>query len=152
MVHNSTTLPLNSSWMRRGAVLATLLVGSFFASSAHAQTWMVSTTPYIKLGVLDKYNALGGFAAVFIVTNEKNGQEYLLTKQVAKGENGVDVFFPTEPSDPEYFKNMQGLAAQPTPGRYHWECRVNGKKAVGGFFMFPEVGNDITVVGGSASR
>ncbi|QKG56927.1 hypothetical protein GKZ68_09980 [Hymenobacter sp. BRD128] len=152
MVHYSTTLPLPAGLLRRGAVLLILLVGSLFASSAHAQTWMVSTTPYIKLGVLDKYNALGGYTAVFIVTNEKNGQEYLLTKQIAKGENGVDVFFPTEPSDPEYFKNTQGLAAQPTPGRYHWECRVNGKKAVGGFFNFPETGNDITVIGGSAQR
>jgi hypothetical protein len=151
MVHNSTTLPSSTALLRRSAVLLTLLVGSLFASSAHAQTWMVSTTPYIKLGVLDKYNALGSYSAVFIVTNEKNGQEYLLTKQVPKGENGVDVFFPTEPSDPEYFKNMQGLAAQPTPGRYHWECRVNGKKAVGGFFVFPETGNDVTVVG-SAQR
>jgi hypothetical protein len=151
MVHYSTTLPLSTGLLRRGAAVLTLLVGSLFASSAHAQTWMVSTTPYIKLGVLDKYNALGSYSAVFIVTNEKNGQEFLLTKQVPKGENGVDVFFPTEPSDPEYFKNMQGLAAQPTPGRYHWECRVNGKKAVGGFFTFPETGNDITVLG-SAQR
>jgi hypothetical protein len=108
---------------------------------------MVSTTPYIKLGVLDKYNALGGFSAVFIVKNEKTGQEFMLTKQVPKGENGVDVFFPTEPSDPEYFKNMAGLAAQPTPGAYLWECRVNGKKAVSGHFNFPETGNDITVLG-----
>jgi hypothetical protein len=152
MVHYSTPSDLKATWLRRGVAAFALVAGSLFASSAHAQTWMVSTTPYIKMGVLDKYNSLGGFTAVFIVTNEKNGQEYLLTKQVAKGENGVDVFFPTEPSDPEYFKNMQGLAAQPTPGRYHWECRVNGKKAVGGFFMFPETGNDITVIGSAASR
>lgn len=107
---------------------------------------MVSTSPYIKLGILDKYNALGGFNANFIVKNEKTGQEFMLTKQVPKGENGVDVFFPTEPSDPEYFKNMAGLAAQPTPGAYTWECRVNGKKAVGGRFTFPETSNDITVL------
>ena len=151
MIQCSTTLPQATNFLRRGAALLTLLVGSLFASSAHAQTWMVSTTPYIKLGVLDKYNALGSYTAVFIVTKEKNSQEYLLTKQIPKGENGVDVFFPTEPSDPEYFKNLQGLAAQPTPGRYHWECRVNGKKAVGGFFTFPETGNDITVLG-SAQR
>jgi hypothetical protein len=152
MVHNSTTSSFSTSWFRHGVVALILVVGSFFASNAHAQTWMVSTTPYIKLGVLDKYNALGGYSATFIVTNEKNGQEYMLTKQVGKGENGVDVFFPTEPSDPEYFKSMAGLAAQPTPGRYHWECRVNGKKAVSGFFFFPETGNDITIIGGAASR
>lgn len=144
MVHYSTLL--QSAWVRRGAAAAALLVGSLCTSSAHAQTWMVSTSPYIKLGILDKYNALGGFSANFIVKNEKTGQEFMLTKQVPKGENGVDVFFPTEPSDPEYFKNMAGLAAQPAPGRYVWECRVNGKKAVGGFFNFPETGNDITVL------
>lgn len=125
---------------------ALLLALSLAAPAAHAQTWMVSTTPYIKLGILDKYNALGGFTASFIVTSEKTGQEFLLIKQVPKGESGVDILFPTEPSDPEYFKNSQGLAAQPTPGRYTWECRVNGKKAVSGHFTFPEVGNDITVL------
>jgi hypothetical protein len=145
MVHYSTLF--QSTWVRRGAAAIALLVGSLCASTAHAQTWMVSTTPYIKLGVLDKYNALGGFSAVFIVKNEKTGQEFMLTKQVPKGENGIDIFFPTEPSDPDYFKNMAGLAAQPTPGRYLWECRVNGKKAVGGFFNFPETGNDVTVLG-----
>lgn len=132
-----------------GALLLTL---SLAAPAAHAQTWMVSTSPYIKLGVLDKYNALGGYSATFIVTNEKTGQEFLLTKQVPKGESGVDVLFPTEPSDPDYFKNVQGLAAQPVPGRYLWECRVNNKKAVGGHFTFPEVGNDITVLSTAANK
>jgi len=108
---------------------------------------MVSTTPYIKLGVLDKYNSLGGYTATFFVKSERSGQEFMLTKQVPKGESGVDILFPTEPSDPDYFKNSAGLAAQPAPGRYTWECRVNGKKAVGGHFDFPETGNDITVVG-----
>ena len=145
MVHYSTLF--SAKWLRHCAGGALLLAGSLLSSSAHAQTWMVSTTPYIKLGILDKYNALGGYNAVFIVTNEKTSQEYMLTKVVAKGESGVDVSFPTEPSDPEYFKNMAGLAAQATPGRYRWECRVNGKKAVGGFFVYPETGNDITVLG-----
>ena len=40
---------------------ALLLALSLAAPAAHAQTWMVSTSPYIKLGVLDKYNALGGY-------------------------------------------------------------------------------------------
>ncbi len=151
MVHYSTPSPATTGWVRRGAAVLAVLAGSLFASSAQAQTWMVSTTPYVKLGVLDKYNALGGYTAVFIVTNEKTTQEFLLTKQVPKGESGIDVFFPTEPSDPEYFKNMSGLAAQATPGRYRWECRVNGKKAVGGFFNYPETGNDITVIGGGAA-
>jgi hypothetical protein len=126
---------------------AVLLIGSLLAHPVKAQTWMVSTTPHIKLGVLDKYNALGGFTANFIVIDEKTKQEFILIKQVPKGESGVDVLFPTEPSDPDYFKNAKGIAAQPVPGRYVWECRVNGKKAVGGHFTFPETGNDITVIG-----
>ncbi|AMR26795.1 hypothetical protein A0257_06505 [Hymenobacter psoromatis] len=135
------------TWLRPLAGGTLLVALSLAAPTAKAQTWMVSTTPYIKLGVLDKYNALGGYTAVFIVTSERTGQDFMLTKQVPKGESGLDILFPTEPSDPEYFKNLQGLSAQPAPGRYTWECRVNGKKAVSGHFTFPEVGNDVTVIG-----
>lgn len=124
-----------------------LLTISTLGQSAHAQTWMVSTTAYIKLGVLDKFNSLGGYEATFIVTDEKTQAQYMLTKQIPKGESGVDVLFPSEPSEPEYFKNMKGTSAQPVPGRYTWECRVNGKKAVGGRFAFPETANDINVIG-----
>lgn len=124
----------------------TLTLAALASTAAKAQTWMVSTTPYVKIGVLDKYNALGGYTAVFIVTNEGNGEQYMLSKTVPKTESGVDVFFPSEPTDPEYFKNVKGLAPQPRPGRYTWECRVNGKRAVSGFFTYGEAGNDITVV------
>lgn len=124
-----------------------ILTLSALAQPAHAQTWMVSTTAYIKLGVLDKYNSLGGYEAIFIVTDEKSQAQYMLTKQIPKGESGIDVLFPSEPSEPEYFKNMKGTSAQPVPGRYTWECRVNGKKAVGGRFTFPETANDINVIG-----
>ena len=143
-ITNSSTASNKLRYLLGGAAL---LVGSLLAQPAKAQTWMVSTTPHIKLGVLDKYNALGGYTANFIVIDEKTQQEYILIKQVPKGESGVDVLFPTEPSDPDYFKNVKGIAAQPVPGRYVWECRVNGKKAVGGHFTFPETGNDITVIG-----
>jgi len=126
---------------------ALLLALGLSAAPAQAQTWMVSTTPYIKLGVLDKYSSLGEYTATFVVVSEKNSQEYILVKQVLKGQNGVDVLFPTEPSDPDYFKNAAGLAVQPAPGRYTWECRVKGKRVVGGHFDYPDAGNDITVVG-----
>lgn len=147
-MQNSLThslLPFNKlRYVLGGAALACF---GLVAQPAKAQTWMVSTTPYVKLGILDKYNSLGGYTANFIVTDQKTQQEYILVKQVPKGESGIDVLFPTEPSDPEYFKNVKGMAAQPTPGRYVWECRVNGKKAVGGHFVFPESGNDINVIG-----
>ena len=116
------------------------------APVAKAQTWMVSTTAQIKLGVLDKYGQLGPYTATFVVHNERTGKDYLLVKELTKGQTGVDVLFPTDPSDPDYFKTDKGEAAQANPGRYTWECRVKGVRAVGGHFVFPEVGNDITVV------
>ena len=114
--------------------------------AAHAQTWMVSTTAQIKLGVLDKYGQLGPYTATFVVHNERTGKDYLLVKDVPKGQTGVDVLFPTEPADPQYFKTEGGEAAVATPGRYTWECRVKGVRAVSGRFLFPEVSNDVTVV------
>ncbi|MVN77000.1 hypothetical protein GO988_11750 [Hymenobacter sp. HMF4947] len=146
---NPISTPPTSTTKRLQQLLfsALLLTFSAFAQPAHAQTWMVSTTAYIKLGILDKFNSLGGYEATFFVTDEKTQAQYMLTKQIPKGESGVDVLFPSEPSEPEYFKNMKGTSAQPTPGRYTWECRVNGKKAVGGRFTFPETANDINVIG-----
>lgn len=127
-----------------GLLLGWLLLGN--AHAAKAQTWMVSTTAQIKLGVLDKYGQLGPYTATFIVHNERSGKDYYLVKELGKGQPGIDVLFPTDPSDPEYFKAESGEAASAVPGRYTWECRVKGAKVVGGHFVFPEVGNDISVV------
>ena len=113
---------------------------------AQAQTWMVSTNAQIKLGILDKYGQLGAYTATFVVHSERTGKDYLLVKELTKGQPGVDVLFPTDPSDPDYFKAETGEAANATPGRYTWECRVKGVKAVGGKFTFPETANDITVI------
>ena len=138
---DSTTKP--SAAGGAGLALGLLLLGS--APTAQAQTWMVSTTAQIKMGILDKYGQLGPYTATFVVHNEKSGKDYLLVKELAQGQTGVDVLFPTDPSDPQYFKTEGGEAAVATPGRYTWECRVKGVRAVGGRFVFPEVGNDITV-------
>lgn len=116
------------------------------APAARAQTWMVSTTAQIKLGILDKYGQLGPYTATFVVHNERSGKDYLLVKELTRGQSGIDVLFPTDPSDPDYFKTENGEAAQATPGRYTWECRVKGVRAVSGRFVFPEVGNDVTVI------
>jgi hypothetical protein len=107
---------------------------------------MVSTTAYIKLGILDKYGQLGPYTAIFVVHSERTGKDYILVKELPKGQNGMDVLFPTEPSDPDYFKTESGEAATAIPGRYTWECRVKGVKAVSGRFVFPEVGNDVTII------
>ena len=137
-----------------GRVLS--LLALFFllagAPKAQAQTWMVSTNAQIKLGILDKYGQLGSYTATFIVHSERTGKDYYLVKELAKGQPGVDVLFPTDPSDAEYFKAETGEAANATPGRYTWECRVKGLKAVGGRFTFPEVANDITVINTSSNR
>ena len=116
------------------------------APAAKAQTWMVSTTAQIKLGVLDKYGQLGAYTATFVVHSERTQKDYLLVKEIPRGQSGVDVLFPTDPSDPDYFKTDEGEAAQATPGRYTWECRVKGARAVSGHFVFPEVGNDVTII------
>ncbi|TPG72045.1 hypothetical protein EAH73_02020 [Hymenobacter nivis] len=113
---------------------------------ARAQTWMVSTTAHVTLGVLDKYGQLGPYTATFVVHSERTGKDYQLVRTIEKGQNGVDVLFPSDASSSDYFKASTGEAAPATPGRYTWECLVNGKKAVGGRFALPEVGNDVTVV------
>ncbi|ALW86533.1 hypothetical protein AUC43_16455 [Hymenobacter sedentarius] len=127
-----------------GVLTALLLLGA--APSVRAQTWMVSTNAQIKMGILDKYGQLGPYTATFVVHSERTGKDYFLVKELAQGQTGVDVLFPTDPSDPQYFKTESGEAAAAAPGRYTWECRVKGVKAVGGRFVFPEVGNDVSVV------
>lgn len=127
-----------------GAFVALVLLAT--APAAHAQTWMVSTTAQIKLGILDKYGQIGPYTATFVVHSEKTGKDYFLVKQLGQNQKGVDVLFPTDPSDPEYFKAESGEAAAAAPGRYTWECRVKGVKAVGGRFVLPEVGNDVTII------
>ncbi|HEX8349830.1 MAG TPA: hypothetical protein VF598_07700 [Hymenobacter sp.] len=125
-----------------------LLLALFLLSptASRAQTWMVSTDPYVKLGVLDKFGLLGTYSAKFIVTNQTTGKEYTLTKEVASPQKGIDVVFPSEPSEPDYFVSGTGEAAKATPGKYIWECQVSGKKVVGGRFNFTPTINDVTVV------
>lgn len=135
---------LATAALRGGALL--LMLWLVPAGATQAQTWMVSTTAQVKLGVLDKFGSLGQYTATFVVREEKSGKEYFLTKQVPKGESGIDVLFPTEASEAEYFKTAEGTGAVVVPGPYTWECRVGGKRAVGGRFTIPVVANDVTVV------
>ena len=138
---------LTSALVRPGRYLALLGLLALYSPRAHAQTWMVSTVAQIKLGVLDKYGILGPYTATFKVHNEKTGENFTLVKTLEKGQSGVDVLFPSDPADSDYFKNDAGVAAQVVPGTYTWECMVSGKKAVGGHFVFPETGNDVTILG-----
>lgn len=126
-----------------GFALALLLLSS---TASHAQTWLVSTDPYVKIGVVDKFSQLGAYTAKFVVTNQATGKAYVLEKQVASGQKGVDVIFPSEASEADYFKTDRNEAGTAAPGRYVWECQVGGKKVVGGFFEFNKAGNDVTVI------
>jgi hypothetical protein len=137
-------LPVRRLLHVAGLLLALVV---FAPKQATAQTWMVSTEAYVKIGVMDKFGQLGGYTAKFIVINQETGKEYTLVKQVAKGQNGVDVIFPSEASESDYFKTERGEAGKAAPGRYTWECQVGGKKVVGGRFGFVEVANDVTLVG-----
>ncbi|GAA3955790.1 hypothetical protein GCM10022406_41470 [Hymenobacter algoricola] len=129
----------------RAAGLALALL-ALTSTASHAQTWMVSTDAYIRLGVMDKFGQLGTYTARFVVSNQNSGKSYILVKEIEKGQNGVDVIFPSPAAESDYFKSESGEAASGMPGRYTWECQVGGKKVVGGRFTFPEVGNDVTVI------
>ncbi|TGE08175.1 hypothetical protein [Hymenobacter fodinae] len=131
--------------LRVAGLLLALIV--FAPTTSQAQTWLVSTDAYVKLGVLDKFGQLGAYTAKFVVINQASGKEYTLVRQIAAGEKGVDVIFPSEASEAEYFKTEKGEAATAKPGQYTWECQVKGKKVVGGRFNFSEVANDVTLVG-----
>lgn len=127
-------------------------VAIFFACSclapsrAQAQTWLVSTETFAKLGLVDKFGQLGAYSAKFVVMNQRTGKEYMLVKEIEKGQNGVDVLFPSLPTEAEYFKASSGEAGTAAPGAYTWECQVNGKKVVGGRFTFSEVANDVNLI------
>ncbi|UPL50051.1 hypothetical protein [Hymenobacter sublimis] len=131
--------------VRVAGLLLALVV--FAPTTSRAQTWLVSTDAYVKLGVMDKFGQLGAYTAKFVVINQETGKEYVLAKQIAKGQNGIDVIFPSEASEADYFKTDTGEAARAKPGRYTWECQVAGKKVVGGRFSFSEVANDVTLLG-----
>ena len=139
----SSSSPFTTFCRAAGLLVASLLLAPI---AAQAQTWMVSTDPYIKLGVMDKFGQLGAYTAKFVVTNQTTGKAYFLVKEITDGKNGVDVIFPSEPSEPDYFKSESGEAARATPGRYVWECQVGGKKVVSGRFTMPEAANDVSVV------
>jgi hypothetical protein len=89
---------------------------------------------------------LGAYTAKFVVVNQSTGKQFTLQKNVEKGQNGVDVVFPSPATEADYFKTDTGIAANGTPGNYTWHCEVSGKKVAGGKFALPTVANDVTVV------
>lgn len=131
---------------KRAAGLAGLLLLLLSAPRAQAQTWLVSTDPFVKIGVSDKFGQLGAYTAKFVVTNQTSGKEYTLVRQVEKGQNGVDVIFPSPATEADFFQTSAGIAATASPGNYVWQCEVSGKKVAGGRFVMPTVANDVTVV------
>ncbi|WP_324671643.1 hypothetical protein [Hymenobacter sp. GOD-10R] len=143
---NST--PAFPSSLAHACRVAGLLLVLFFLApkASHAQTWLVSTDPYVKLGVVDKFGQLGTYTAKFVVVNQTTGKEYILSKQVDSPQKGIDVVFPSEPSEAQYFATSTGEAAKATPGKYVWECQVAGKRVVSGRFTLAPAANDVTVI------
>ena len=144
MRHSTPASPVRR--FMQAAVLLLALV-AFAPRHAQAQTWLVSTDAFVKLGVVDKFGQLGAYTAKFVVINQRSGKEYTLVKEIPKGQNGADVLFPSPASEADYFKAASGEAGTAAAGSYTWECQVNGKKVVGGRFSFSEVSNDVTLVG-----
>jgi hypothetical protein len=133
-------------WKRFSGLAGLLLLLLLSAPRAQAQTWLVSTDAFVKIGVSDKFGQLGSYTAKFIVTNQSTGKDYLLVREVEKGQNGVDVLFPSPATESDYFKTESGIAANGQPGNYTWQCEVGGKRVAGGRFVMPTVANDVTVV------
>ncbi|NVO31980.1 hypothetical protein [Hymenobacter lapidiphilus] len=123
-----------------------LVLAVFSPSQARAQTWLVSTETFAKLGVVDKFGQLGAYSAKFVVTSQRTGKAFILVKEIERGQNGVDVLFPSLATEADYFKASSGEAGTAAPGAYTWECQVNGKKVVGGSFSFSEVANDVNLI------
>ncbi|UYZ60949.1 hypothetical protein [Hymenobacter latericus] len=140
---NTPTLAL---WKRMSSLAALLVVLLLCSPSAKAQTWMVSTDPFVRIGVADKFGQLGAYKAKFTVTSQASGKSYTLVKDVQNGQNGVDVIFPSPATEADFFQTETGIAANGAPGDYTWVCEVSGKRAGGGRFSLPAVSNDVTVV------
>ena len=143
-MHLSTPAFSLRRFLQATALLLALVV--FTPRQAQAQTWLVSTDAFVKLGVVDKFGQLGAYSAKFVVTNQRTGKEYTLVKEIEKGQNGIDVLYPSPATENDYFKASSGEAGTALPGSYTWECQVAGKKVVGGRFSFSEVANDVTLV------
>jgi hypothetical protein len=109
------------------------------ASGRHAThddpVWQLSESAVARMGVRDKFGALGGYDATFIVTGPQNKK----TKKTVhvKGDEFKEVSFPDD------FPNYLELK-----GSFTWVCMVNGKPVVNGAFSFknlPHGGVQVTV-------
>jgi hypothetical protein len=145
-MNGKTFTPPTTSFFRRQRGWAASLVlglGVWAAPDAQAQTWMVSTTPQIELTVANSSAQAKPYTATFVVRNEKTGKAYSLVKSVE--EPKVSVLFPTEPGAPDYFKTETGEVPKTAPGKFVWECTVDGTRIGGGRFVYAEFGNDVIV-------
>ena len=130
------------------ALLSALLAGSAIHSEAarkrhaparHARhdepVWQLSESAVARMGVRDKFGALGGYDATFIVTGPQNKK----TKKTVhvKGDEFKEVSFPDD------FPNYLELK-----GHFKWACQVNGKTVVNGECIFtnlPKGGVQVSV-------
>ena len=79
--------------------------------------WQTSRGVNTELSIRDKYGVLGGYEAIFIV---KEGKNHWQKKINVKGSDEGIVQFPND-FDPYL-----------PPGKYHWQCFVQGKEKLSG--------------------
>jgi len=85
--------------------------------------WLQSAGAVIKLGILDKYDALSSYEAIFIVT-APNGKHYKASKSVSR--DWGFVLFPDEFQPKTYAGH----------GKFLWKCVVRGNVVGRGAFLW----------------
>ncbi|GAA4361469.1 hypothetical protein GCM10023185_28560 [Hymenobacter saemangeumensis] len=127
-----------ASFIRPALGSLALLLG-FSQPQAQAQTWMVDSTPYIRLGIEASAALSSPKPTTFVVRHEKTGTEYELSQEAAAGTRELTVLFPT-PANGEmtYFKTSAGKTPNWAPGKYTWSCKVGSEVAGYGAFVMPE--------------
>jgi hypothetical protein len=122
--------------------LALTLTGYFlgvYAQKREArapQTWLLSQTSQIKLGVWDKHNTSNSNKVTFVVTTAK-GKEYKSEK--FSDEN--DWIYAIFPDDFEPYVENQTFYSD-----YSWKCVVEGQTVASGRFKFDNFQTDTSAV------
>jgi hypothetical protein len=108
--------------MRNRIILATFILFSLtlIAKAQNPNTWQMSQTASVELGIRNSQGAVEPYEADFIVTTP-DGKKFTRTIVVEGKEWGMVSF-------PEDFDTY------PRTGRFSWVCVVNGEKVLRGQF------------------
>lgn len=86
-------------------------------------SWQVSEDALVRMGVRDKYGALGAYDAVFVVTDPAH--KTVQKKVHVSGSDWKYVIFPDD-----------FAGAFENDGKYTWVCRVHDRVVVRGGFIY----------------